>query len=83
MSWIVPGLNETSQFNYYHSHFYFSFSLVIFFFYIYVYVIWLNCDIILTISDEEKLNAKLKKLEYMSWMDFVLGMGDRESAPGF
>ena len=29
---IVP-LNETSQFNYYHSHFYFTFSLVIFFLY--------------------------------------------------
>ena len=27
---LVP-LNETSQFNYYHSHFYFTFSLVIFF----------------------------------------------------
>ena len=30
---LVP-LNETSQFNYYHSHFYFTFSLVIFFLYL-------------------------------------------------
>ena len=38
--------------------FHWSFS-----FYIYVYVIWLNCDVfafILTISDEEKMNANLE-----------------------
>ena len=63
---LVP-LNETSQFNYYHSHFYFTFSLVIFFLYLCLYLYLYLClcylaefAFILTISDEEKMNANSK-----------------------
>ena len=55
---IVP-LNETSQFNYYPSHFYFTFSLVIFFLYLCLCYL-AEFAFILTISDEEKMNANSK-----------------------
>ena len=55
---VVP-LNETSQFNYYHSHFYFTFSLAIFFLYLCLCYL-AEFAFILTISDEEKMNANSK-----------------------